>query len=54
VVAVAGSNGKTTTKELLRAALGAKFRVHATEANLNNQVGVRSPCSPRLRTRRCW
>jgi UDP-N-acetylmuramoyl-tripeptide--D-alanyl-D-alanine ligase len=40
VVAVAGSNGKTTTKELLRAALGAKFRVHATEANLNNQVGV--------------
>lgn len=40
VVAVAGSNGKTTTKELLRAALGAKYRVHATEANLNNQVGV--------------
>ena len=40
VVAVAGSNGKTTTKELLRAALGARFRVHATEANLNNQVGV--------------
>lgn len=40
VVAVAGSNGKTTTKELLRAALGASLRVHATDANLNNRVGV--------------
>lgn len=40
VVGVAGSNGKTTTKELLRAALGARLRVHATAANLNNQVGV--------------
>lgn len=40
VVAVAGSNGKTTTKELLRAALSPRLRVHATEANLNNQVGV--------------
>jgi UDP-N-acetylmuramoyl-tripeptide--D-alanyl-D-alanine ligase len=40
VVGVAGSNGKTTTKELLRAALGSTLKVHATEANLNNQVGV--------------
>lgn len=40
VVAVAGSNGKTTTKELLRAVLAPAFRVHATDANLNNQVGV--------------
>jgi UDP-N-acetylmuramoyl-tripeptide--D-alanyl-D-alanine ligase len=40
VVAVAGSNGKTTTKELLRAVLSQTFRVHATDANLNNQVGV--------------
>lgn len=40
VVAVAGSNGKTTTKELLRAVLATNFRVHATDANLNNQVGV--------------
>jgi UDP-N-acetylmuramoyl-tripeptide--D-alanyl-D-alanine ligase len=40
VVAVAGSNGKTTTKDLLRAALSPRFRVHATEGNLNNQVGV--------------
>jgi UDP-N-acetylmuramoyl-tripeptide--D-alanyl-D-alanine ligase len=40
VVAVAGSNGKTTTKELLRAALGAMLTVHATQGNLNNQIGV--------------
>ncbi|HET7463961.1 MAG TPA: UDP-N-acetylmuramoyl-tripeptide--D-alanyl-D-alanine ligase [Longimicrobium sp.] len=40
VVAVAGSNGKTTTKDLLRAALSPKFRVHATTGNLNNQVGA--------------
>ena len=40
VVAVAGSNGKTSTKELLRAALGADLPVHATHGNLNNRVGV--------------
>ncbi len=40
VVGVAGSNGKTSTKELLRAALGASRAVHATAANLNNLVGV--------------
>lgn len=40
VVAVAGSNGKTTTKDLIRAALSPRFRVHATQGNLNNQVGV--------------
>lgn len=40
VVGVVGSNGKTSTKELLRAALGAARRVHATPANLNNLVGV--------------
>ena len=40
VVAVAGSNGKTTTKELIRAALGASLDVYATSGNLNNQVGV--------------
>jgi UDP-N-acetylmuramoyl-tripeptide--D-alanyl-D-alanine ligase len=40
VVGIAGSNGKTTTKDLLRATLSARFRVHATAANLNNQVGV--------------
>jgi UDP-N-acetylmuramoyl-tripeptide--D-alanyl-D-alanine ligase len=40
VVAVAGSNGKTTTKDLIRAALGEEMRVHATSGNLNNRVGV--------------
>ncbi len=40
VVAVAGSNGKTTTKDLIRAALSGRYRVHATQGNLNNQVGV--------------
>ena len=40
VVAVAGSNGKTTTKELIRAALGSALDVYATTGNLNNQVGV--------------
>ncbi|MEX0893308.1 MAG: UDP-N-acetylmuramoyl-tripeptide--D-alanyl-D-alanine ligase [Gemmatimonadota bacterium] len=40
VCVVAGSNGKTTTKDLLRAVLGARYRVHATTGNLNNQIGV--------------
>lgn len=40
VVAVAGSNGKTTTKELIRAALAGSLDVYATTGNLNNQVGV--------------
>jgi len=40
VIAVAGSNGKTTTKDLIRAALGDELRVHATTGNLNNRVGV--------------
>ena len=40
VVAVGGSNGKTSTKELLNAALSARLDVHATKGNLNNQVGV--------------
>ncbi|HSJ24374.1 MAG TPA: UDP-N-acetylmuramoyl-tripeptide--D-alanyl-D-alanine ligase [Longimicrobiales bacterium] len=40
VCAVAGSNGKTTTKELLRAALSPRYRVHATTGNLNNLIGA--------------
>ena len=40
VVGVAGSNGKTTTKDLIRAAVGAVLTVHATTGNLNNLVGV--------------
>lgn len=40
VVGVVGTNGKTSTKELLRAALGSVLRVHATVGNYNNLVGV--------------
>lgn len=40
VIGVAGSNGKTSTKELLRAALSQTFEVHATTGNLNNRIGV--------------
>jgi UDP-N-acetylmuramoyl-tripeptide--D-alanyl-D-alanine ligase len=40
VVAVTGTNGKTSTKELAARALGAGWRVHATRGNLNNEVGV--------------
>jgi UDP-N-acetylmuramoyl-tripeptide--D-alanyl-D-alanine ligase len=40
VVAVTGSNGKTSTKEMLRAVLGTRYRTYATRANLNNLVGV--------------
>lgn len=38
--AVAGSNGKTTTKNMLSAVLGTKYKVLSTEGNLNNQIGV--------------
>ena len=40
VVAITGSTGKTSTKELVRAALAVRYRVHATAGNLNNEVGV--------------
>jgi UDP-N-acetylmuramoyl-tripeptide--D-alanyl-D-alanine ligase len=40
VVMVAGSNGKTTTKDIIRAALGRTMKVHATTGNLNNRIGV--------------
>jgi UDP-N-acetylmuramoyl-tripeptide--D-alanyl-D-alanine ligase len=40
IVAVAGSNGKTSTKELTSAALGSRLSVYATRGNLNNHVGV--------------
>jgi UDP-N-acetylmuramoyl-tripeptide--D-alanyl-D-alanine ligase len=40
VVAVTGSSGKTTTKEMIRAVLATSYRVYATGGNLNNLVGV--------------
>jgi UDP-N-acetylmuramoyl-tripeptide--D-alanyl-D-alanine ligase len=40
VVMVAGSNGKTTTKDIIRAALSRTMKVHATTGNLNNRIGV--------------
>jgi len=40
VVALTGSNGKTTTKELTHAVLSKKYRTHATRGNLNNHIGV--------------
>jgi UDP-N-acetylmuramoyl-tripeptide--D-alanyl-D-alanine ligase len=40
VIALTGSNGKTTTKELIHAALSAEFNVLATKGNLNNHIGV--------------
>jgi UDP-N-acetylmuramoyl-tripeptide--D-alanyl-D-alanine ligase len=40
VIGVTGTNGKTSTKEMLAAALRTCWRTHATRANLNNLVGV--------------
>jgi UDP-N-acetylmuramoyl-tripeptide--D-alanyl-D-alanine ligase len=40
IVAVAGSNGKTSTKDLIKAALSRSYAVHATTGNLNNRIGV--------------
>jgi UDP-N-acetylmuramoyl-tripeptide--D-alanyl-D-alanine ligase len=40
IVAVTGSVGKTTVKEMTAAVLGARYRVHKTPLNLNNEIGV--------------
>lgn len=40
VIGLTGSNGKTTTKELIRAVLAEHFKVFATKGNLNNHIGV--------------
>jgi UDP-N-acetylmuramoyl-tripeptide--D-alanyl-D-alanine ligase len=39
-LAITGSNGKTTTKELIRDVLAQRYRVSATMGNLNNHIGV--------------
>ncbi|HEV7837096.1 MAG TPA: UDP-N-acetylmuramoyl-tripeptide--D-alanyl-D-alanine ligase [Gemmatimonadaceae bacterium] len=40
IIGVAGSNGKTSTKDLIKAALSRAYSVHATTGNLNNRIGV--------------
>ena len=40
VIALTGTNGKTTTKELIREVLSVKYNVTATKGNLNNNIGV--------------
>ncbi|RKP55267.1 UDP-N-acetylmuramoyl-tripeptide--D-alanyl-D-alanine ligase [Cohnella endophytica] len=40
IVAVTGSNGKTTTKDLISSVLSTEFRVHKTEGNYNNHIGL--------------
>ena len=40
IIALTGSNGKTTTKELIQVVLSKKFKTKATVGNLNNHIGV--------------
>ena len=40
IIAITGSNGKTTTKELIREVLSQRYSVLATDGNLNNHIGV--------------
>lgn len=40
VISLTGTNGKTTTKELICSVLSSKYKVTATEGNLNNHIGV--------------
>ncbi len=39
-VAITGSNGKTTTKELIHAVLSGRFKTYTTEGNMNNHIGI--------------
>lgn len=39
-IAITGSNGKTTTKELMNSVLATTYRTYATEGNLNNHIGI--------------
>lgn len=40
IIGLTGSNGKTTSKELIYSVLSQKFKTHATQGNLNNHIGV--------------
>lgn len=40
IIGITGTNGKTTTKELLATVLSTKYHLHYTQGNLNNQIGV--------------
>ena len=40
IIGLTGSNGKTTTKELINSVLSKKYKTHATKGNLNNHIGV--------------
>ena len=40
IIGVTGTNGKTTTKELLATVLATKYHIYYTQGNLNNQIGV--------------
>ena len=40
VIGITGTNGKTTTKELVNAVLSRRYRTHATQGNFNNHLGV--------------
>lgn len=40
IIGLTGSNGKTTTKELIKAVLEQKYKILATKGNLNNHIGV--------------
>lgn len=39
-IAITGSNGKTTTKELVSTVLAARYRTYTTQGNLNNHIGI--------------
>jgi UDP-N-acetylmuramoyl-tripeptide--D-alanyl-D-alanine ligase len=39
-IAITGSNGKTTTKELVTAVLSSHYKTYTTQGNLNNHIGV--------------
>jgi UDP-N-acetylmuramoyl-tripeptide--D-alanyl-D-alanine ligase len=39
-IAITGSNGKTTTKELIHAVLASAYKTYTTEGNLNNHIGI--------------